>query len=128
MKTPGGFYLLDGVNTITIQYSRPDDDLPLLRAFGQTAGGIIKEQTSGARWHVIESGIFLTGQEYRALINFLKNGAPAYFYKPFVIPDTMDTIDFPLGVSIQAPAKTAFSWNGAVCYWLTIEMASVELV
>lgn len=127
--TPGGFTLYDDSgNTIHVQYSKPDDSLPVLKGESVTADGLLRSQTAGKRFHDLEGGIYLTGAEYRALVDFLTNGSTFYFFTPDYIPTTMDVSDFPLAVNIKSPEKGDQSWNGEVTYWLSLEVDSVELI
>lgn len=120
--------LTDG--TTTFSYVRGEDynsEINLERAEATTAGGLVRVQVSGKRL-LDRVRVRLTESEYLSLNNLLDQPSANISYTPDEIPGFMSQSDFPLLVSVNSPKIVDRAWNGAIYYYVELEIKSMDFI
>lgn len=116
--------ITDGTTTLTFTGTRFDDFTDIEQSETKTGSGEIKTIRAGNRFVATEQ-LRLTGSEYESLRDVLLSGASTFFYTPTVIPDYMESTDFPMSVSISAPKKRRQSGGGTKKYFIELSIKGV---
>jgi len=119
--------ITDGVTTLTFADSDLRSDSEIEYGEARTVGSVVKTQISGERFTATDS-IRITGAQYRTLIDLLKNNAADYYYTPTTVPPEYSSTNFPMKARINVAKKSTRAYNGAIYYYVDLNIISSELL
>lgn len=117
--------ITDGTNPVTFAGTQVDDFQNIEQGTSRTGGGGNRTIVAGRRFIVLEQFRSI-GTVLKSLLELLTNGSDAYFYTPSVIPDHMDSSDFPMSVKISKPEKRRQGGGGDKKYFYEMKIEGVE--
>lgn len=118
--------LTDGTTTFNVE-SDAHFYADIEKASAKSAGGYWRTQIAGERLKCTES-LRLTGAQYRALLDLIKNGAANYYYTPDITPPEYDDADFPISVYFDLSKKKEEAYNGSIIYYVDLDIESSEYI
>jgi hypothetical protein len=119
--------LTDGTTTITLTGVQADDFQNTEQSSRRTAGGGIRTIRTGRRF-ITKEKYRLKGTEYKSFMDLITNNSTEYLFTPTVIPDYMNTSDFPMSVNITIPRKIRQAGGGDKKYHIEVTYEGVDYI